>query len=65
MSEVTRCLARNRPYFVGRPCGGKCGRKFAATSPVVVVEEKVNWFRGDDEVTAYCPDCYAARESRK
>jgi hypothetical protein len=57
--------ARKRPGFVGKICAGGCGTLFGRSSKIVVVETQVNWFRGDDECVAYCPDCFAKKEEPK
>lgn len=53
-----KCEARNRPYFVGKPCQGGCGKLFAKKDQICIVEVQTSWMRGDDEVYAYCPECH-------
>lgn len=65
MNYPIKCKARNRPHFVGRECNGGCGHKFAPNDKVVIVEVQTNWFRGDDEVYCYCPECHAKLEAKK
>lgn len=44
----------NRP---GIKVCDKCGQQFPKPSRICVIETQVNWFRGDDEVTALCEPC--------
>jgi len=38
-------------------CSG-CGKKFSRNEAFYVCESKVNRFRGDDEVSFFCSDCW-------
>jgi hypothetical protein len=35
----------------------KCGKKFLKKEVFSVSETKINWFRGDDEVSGFCFNC--------
>ena len=51
----------SKEYLQARPgakkgCSG-CGKQFRKTERFMVKEVKVNWFRGDDEVSFLCYEC--------
>lgn len=52
-STVRLVNARSRSI----PCCSVCKQKFEKKQKIVIHEEQISWFRGDDNVTAYCLNC--------
>jgi hypothetical protein len=57
---LQECAGR-RPFV--RKCS-RCGEPFIKNNTIVVVETRVNIFRGDDGVEAFHPDCFSPKERK-
>lgn len=66
MSSVTyqATTVGKKSWWLGRSCTGGCGKVFARGDRVVLREAKTNWFRGDDVVDPFCPDCHGKGKSK-
>lgn len=62
--EVERTVLGKKHYARLKSCNG-CKKPFQAHptigwhgTTILVVEEQVSWFRGDDEITYWHPECF-------
>lgn len=55
------CLGKNRPGLTTCDC---CKSPIGPDDPICVIERQVSWFRGDDEVEAFCVVCAKPRGHR-